>query len=361
MARLSSADLIALNLATLALHSTQNAEEFSLQISVAVRALIASEIVLVDWIDPRTSVSLVCQYFPAKVVSEEVNALAHVLLPHQMPGWLQRFDEPRSVADFVSRNEWMRRDIFWAMQETVSQEDCLCLDVQLSSSLVIAVGSTRSRFGTYRAEESLKLKLLGPHMKQVYCRLLAQGKTAFAGRPRQQLLVVAIGREDGKCEWTDDARKVLRRYGVVVANDLLPDDLNEWFIAQKRALENPTDPADGISPFVIQRSARKLIFSVTKSHEVPGYRMVIQERDAVDDPYISLRGFGLSPRENEVLSWVARGKSNAEIAIILGISPSTAGRHLENIFPKLGVENRYAAGLLVNAALEAERRAKALG
>ena len=51
----------------------------------------------------------------------------------------------------------------------------------------------------------------------------------------------------------------------------------------------------------------------------------------------------LTLREREVLAWLARGKSNAEIGAILGISSATVGKHLEHIYPKLGVENRTAA------------------
>jgi len=52
---------------------------------------------------------------------------------------------------------------------------------------------------------------------------------------------------------------------------------------------------------------------------------------------------GLTLREREVLAWVALGKSNAQIGAILGISSATVGKHLERIYPKLGVENRTAA------------------
>jgi DNA-binding CsgD family transcriptional regulator len=52
---------------------------------------------------------------------------------------------------------------------------------------------------------------------------------------------------------------------------------------------------------------------------------------------------GLSPRELEVLAHVARGETNAEIAVALTISPHTVGRHLENIFAKVGVSGRAAA------------------
>jgi DNA-binding CsgD family transcriptional regulator len=52
---------------------------------------------------------------------------------------------------------------------------------------------------------------------------------------------------------------------------------------------------------------------------------------------------GLTPREREVLGWVARGKTNSEIAKLLWIAPATVRKHLENVFSKLGVGTRTAA------------------
>lgn len=61
----------------------------------------------------------------------------------------------------------------------------------------------------------------------------------------------------------------------------------------------------------------------------------------------------LSAREDEVMSWLAEGKSNEEIGIILSISPHTVKNHLDRIYRKIGVDNRHAATL-------AWSRAKAL-
>jgi len=55
------------------------------------------------------------------------------------------------------------------------------------------------------------------------------------------------------------------------------------------------------------------------------------------------RTFNLTSREAEVLFWISRGKANRDIGEILNISPRTVNKHLEQVFVKLGVENRAAA------------------
>ena len=51
----------------------------------------------------------------------------------------------------------------------------------------------------------------------------------------------------------------------------------------------------------------------------------------------------LTPRERQILAWVADGKTNKEIARILWITPNTVRKHLENVYDKLGVHTRTAA------------------
>ena len=53
----------------------------------------------------------------------------------------------------------------------------------------------------------------------------------------------------------------------------------------------------------------------------------------------------LTIREHEVLHWVAEGKANGDIGRILGCSEGTVKKHLQHIFPKLGVETRTAAAI----------------
>lgn len=58
-----------------------------------------------------------------------------------------------------------------------------------------------------------------------------------------------------------------------------------------------------------------------------------------------LESLSLTPREAEVLLWTAQGKTNGDIAAILGNAEVTVKKHLQNIFEKLGVETRQAASL----------------
>lgn len=60
---------------------------------------------------------------------------------------------------------------------------------------------------------------------------------------------------------------------------------------------------------------------------------------------VPLESLGLTAREAEVLLWVAQGKSNEEIGIILGASRNTIKKHVLHVLDKLGVESRSAAAI----------------
>ncbi len=71
------------------------------------------------------------------------------------------------------------------------------------------------------------------------------------------------------------------------------------------------------------------------------YRMT-ETLEGAEEKLLSQR-HGLTEREAEVLLWISRGKANREISEILGISPRTVNKHLEQIFEKMGIENRASA------------------
>ena len=110
------------------------------------------------------------------------------------------------------------------------------------------------------------------------------------------------------------ARRLLQRFFGVEGDDL-PAELVEW-------LEGPAEPF-----------ARRVGGRCVRV-ELVGSALLLEE---------SSLGTGLTPREEEVLAWVASGKTNAEVAEALWLSPATVRKHLENAFAKLGVRTRTAA------------------
>ncbi|HEV7249506.1 MAG TPA: response regulator transcription factor [Shinella sp.] len=73
------------------------------------------------------------------------------------------------------------------------------------------------------------------------------------------------------------------------------------------------------------------------------FRLTAENR--LSDEEILRQHFSLTQRESEVLLWIAKGKSNRDIGEILGLSARTVTKHLEQIYVKLGVENRASAAV----------------
>ncbi len=84
----------------------------------------------------------------------------------------------------------------------------------------------------------------------------------------------------------------------------------------------------------------------------PGEHLFRLDRSAVGiETELLQDAFGLTPREADVLLWTARGKSNKDMSEILNISARTVNKHLEQIFIKIGVENRASAAAVATQVL----------
>jgi DNA-binding CsgD family transcriptional regulator len=156
---------------------------------------------------------------------------------------------------------------------------------------------------------------------------------------------------DGRCHWPKEARELLAAQGILVLDDDLPGSIKPWFQAQQRGLEQPLELSPGVEPLSFSRGARTLTLYLLRKPEEHAYWLVLEEKEAAAATDRAFPGLDITSRESEVLYWVSQGKSNSEIATILGISGGTVGRHLENLFPKLGVANRYAAGMIASGIL----------
>jgi DNA-binding NarL/FixJ family response regulator len=101
--------------------------------------------------------------------------------------------------------------------------------------------------------------------------------------------------------------------------------------------------AGAIEPLLIEDLSEPLLVKTMDKELAEERLLVIEPANKPREEDLLREKFELTPRESEVLTWISRGKTNQEIAIILDFSPRTVNKHLEQIFRKLGVENRTTA------------------
>jgi DNA-binding NarL/FixJ family response regulator len=117
--------------------------------------------------------------------------------------------------------------------------------------------------------------------------------------------------------------------------------LPERLAATARLLQQPDVPPGAQASLKMGESA---VECTLLRHSGAGQWLFrLTERREGDAERLLAERHGLTSREAEVLVWISRGKQNREISEILHISPRTVNKHLEQIFEKMGVENRASA------------------
>jgi DNA-binding CsgD family transcriptional regulator len=172
------------------------------------------------------------------------------------------------------------------------------------------------------------LDMLSPHLVRLIRRVEL--------RRRLQVALAALDSDDvdqgivlldvdGQLDHaTPLARSLLAKYFPSDAASL-PPGIGEWIAHSQRS-------------FVRERGTHRIVVDRV------GQRLLVRE-EKVEAAKVER----LTPREQQVLEWVAEGKTNAEIAQILVAAPGTVRKHLEHIYEKLGVHTRTAAAACTRA------------
>jgi DNA-binding response OmpR family regulator/DNA-binding CsgD family transcriptional regulator len=157
----------------------------------------------------------------------------------------------------------------------------------------------------------------------------------------------AVDRQ-GKVLWaTPQAQKLMSDHQGTQADDfVLPPSLLQW-LEQAKAKGSSKSQATSLPD---NPQLRLYYMGETAPNEFL-LRLSRESGTALPPEFTS--ELGLTTREGEVLAWLSKGKTNRDIAQILGLSPRTVDKHLEQIYAKLGVENRTAAAAI---AANATRR-----
>lgn len=151
----------------------------------------------------------------------------------------------------------------------------------------------------------------------------------------------------GKIIWaTPQAQKLLARNQAKDTDDDLglPAPWLDWLDQMHGGMTEPKSP-----PAASFRNNKHRLQYMGRLNE-DQFLLRLALDASSDSPAEFSKELGLTSREGEVLSWLSKGKTNRDIAQILGLSPRTIDKHLEQIYSKLGVENRTAAAAVATNA-----------
>lgn len=175
---------------------------------------------------------------------------------------------------------------------------------------------------------------IGVHLRNARSAQSARVALDAAGR---HLMAV---RGDGNIHWSTPqaTRLVNAAMGSDDGMDAVAGYIAGWMTERSAlARDNVISIAHG------GQTALQLAFLGTIGPDEHLFRLTAANQRSDDG--VLRQHFSLTQRESEVLLWIAKGKANRDIGEILGLSARTVNKHLEQIYVKLGVENRASAAV----------------
>lgn len=283
---------------------------------------------------------------PAVRAAFDRSAAEHPLIAHYRRTGDQR---PRTISEFLDRQRFQRLDLYRDVFRPLGVEHQVAFTV-VDRTEPAVVGVALSRAGQdFTERDRTVLALARPHLVAAHRRVVAQRRRdevlaaveRAADREGQGLVV--LDRHRRVCLATALTRRVLEeRCGPVRDGARLPGPLDDWLRAQHRG--GPKKWAHATSgPFVLAGPSGCAEVWLVAAADGDGDILVVVERAVAASPGGAPPVGDLTPREVEVLDAVAEGRTNAQVAQALRLSPRTVQKHLEHVFEKLGVDNRTAA------------------
>jgi DNA-binding CsgD family transcriptional regulator len=147
---------------------------------------------------------------------------------------------------------------------------------------------------------------------------------------------------DGFIEVPEQLKSLLRKFGILNASDEITQSFFMFVRRIASSVDKTTD--DGHRQYVETDDASSVLYVAVVPWNEKYWVVHFYEEENPNQNQIDL--MALSQRELEVLHWVAEGKDNTSISLIVSISAETVRKHVQNILKKLNCENRTSAAAL---------------
>jgi DNA-binding CsgD family transcriptional regulator len=249
------------------------------------------------------------------------------------------------ISDFFTQRQLRARGLYSDFYRDLGIEDALCFNLSYQPPLVVGIGLHRRR--RFSDRERMLADAVQPHIVQAWRNAKLVSRTQCQLQLANEVMdsrgsgVIVCTAEFQVQYISPLARRYVTEYlGVSQGLDhALPDELLRWVTHQIAQSFTDDVPAARL-PLRLQKGNKRLFVRLLSKPEA---NLLLLEEEITSPDVSALERLGLTPRETEVLSWVAQGKTNSDIGSILGVNPRTVKKHLEHIFQKLGVETRTAA------------------
>jgi DNA-binding CsgD family transcriptional regulator len=291
---------------------------------------------------------------PHLSISDELGARFAELSPQNpMLAHIARTGDgsPRRLSDFLSRDEYHATRLYRDFYRHVDVEFVLGLALPSRAPVVIGLGLTRGGNVDFTDTDVTLMALARPHLIQAYRKAeLANRRSATIAALEAGLEAlgapVLVTDSSGRVTMaTPLARRLLaRRLGAEGSTARLAPDVRE-ILARRRA--DGTPPAE---PLRLSDEHGTLTLRVLLGPE-RGTDLLIVEPGNAGLSVAALAGIGLTRREAEAVRWIALGRRGVAVAEVMGISPRTVEKHLENAYAKLGVNSASEAAATAWAAV----------
>jgi DNA-binding CsgD family transcriptional regulator len=366
MVPLTSHDVHTLLRALRTLYAPCDLDAFPAQLHAALQQVVAAESISFNEINPRRQRVRAVAHPPEATLPESAAILARHLHEHPLISRYQQTRDGRAykISDFLTPLHFHRLGLYNELYRPLGMEDQMALALPTPPPLVLGIALNRRR-RSFSARDRRLLNLLRPHLTQAYSNAELRTQMRQELRRLRQALealergLILLDRRGRVRLMTARARQWLPRYFGRYSQPAsrLPPALRQWIRQQQAQLRHDDVVPPPLAPLVVQGEGARLLVRCLPGPSAEEILLLLDEQPT-EVAAASLERLGLSRREAEVLGWVMQGKTNPEVAIILGISARTVQKHLERIYQKLGVETRTAAAARALGVLDLRRHWK---
>ena len=237
----------------------------------------------------------------------------------------------RCISRFATANQWENTTLYREALGMEGVKDHLSIEFGQRRQFLESVGVFRDRRG-FSDRDIATMRMLMPHLGLAMENARIAKSSGLVGDIAGDVLV----RTDRNDRLLHVPPEVAAAFTANMGTPLT--EVCRWMAVSAETLRRGALEIT-LAPLRVRHAEYTFDMRMFHSYDADGGFRILVRVSSARQPV-------LSPREWDTLHWIREGKSNDEIAIILGLKITTVKTHVQNLFRKLGVESRLAAARL---------------